>query len=315
MYISVVLIRSNGCGLYLHDPNEKKGTMQYLSNEKLSISISEKGAELQHISRTDLELDYLWSGDAAFWGKKSPVLFPVVGGLKNNQYTHRGHVYKLGRHGFARDQVFTVTDQTTGSITFTLTDSAASLEVYPFHFRFSVKYQLQDETLQVIYIIENTGDTDMLFSVGAHPAFKLPLATGTAFNDYYLLFSAPENTGKWPLSPEGLIERAAVPLLNNAQTLALEKPLFYADALVLKNLTSDRITIKSDKTPHGVEMYFEGFPYFGIWSAKDADFLCLEPWCGIADHVDASGELAEKEGIMQLGAGSKTEKSWSVTFF
>lgn len=289
--------------------------MQYLSNEQLSISISEKGAELQNIRRNDLQLEYLWSGDAAFWGKKSPALFPVVGGLKNNQYTHKGHVYTLGRHGFARDQVFTVAEETSGSITYTLTESESSLKVYPFKFKFSIRYTLDRDTLHVNYIVENTGDAELLFSVGAHPAFKLPLTDDTTFDDYYLEFSNVENTGKWPLSAEGLIELSPEPLLNNTQTLALTKPMFYADALVLKHMASDKISIKNDKTSHGVEMHFEGFPFFGIWSAKDADFLCLEPWCGIADSVNASGELAEKEGILSLVPGASWNKQWSVSFF
>lgn len=289
--------------------------MQQLSNGLLSISIAEKGAELQSITRTDSNFEYLWSGDPAFWGKKSPVLFPIVGGLKNNQYIHKGNTYTLGRHGFARDQVFAVSEQTQDSITFTLHDSDASHAVYPFPFSFSVRYQLRENSLQVTYIVQNTGDGEMWFSVGAHPAFKVPLTNDTAFEDYYLEFSKSENTGKWPLSPEGLIELAPESLLRNEQRLSLHKQLFYADALVLKHMASDKIAIKSGKTSHGVEMHFDGFPYFGIWSAKDADFVCLEPWCGIADHVNASGELAEKEGIIQLAAGATWEKSWSVTFF
>ncbi|UYQ91028.1 aldose 1-epimerase family protein [Chitinophaga horti] len=289
--------------------------MQYLSNEQLSISIAEKGAELQSIRRTDLQLDYLWSGDAAFWGKKSPVLFPIVGGLKNNQYTHQGKAYQLGRHGFARDQVFEVSAQTTDSITFTLRDSETSLAVYPFPFQFSVRYQLSGDTLAVSYIVKNTGDSEMWFSVGAHPAFKLPLTGDTAFDDYYLQFSDTENTGRWPLSPDGLIELKPGPLLENTRKLALNKPMFYADALVLKHMASDEITIKSDKHAHGVTMRYDGFPFFGIWSAKDADFLCLEPWCGIADAVNTSGELSDKEGIIQLSAGDTWAKQWSVKFF
>jgi galactose mutarotase-like enzyme len=289
--------------------------MQYLSNEQLSISISAKGAELQNIRRNDLQQEYLWSGDAAFWGKKSPVLFPIVGGLKNNEYTHQGNVYTLGRHGFARDQVFSVSAETSDSITYTLTESESSLKVYPFKFKFSVRYTLDRDTLFVKYIVENTGDVELLFSVGAHPAFKLPLTAGTAFDDYYLEFSNIENAGKWPLSPEGLIELSPGPLLNNTQRLPLTKPMFYADALVLKHMASDKISIKSDKTPHGVAMHFEGFPFFGIWSARDADFLCLEPWCGIADSVNASGELADKEGMLTLAPGAAWDKQWSASFF
>jgi galactose mutarotase-like enzyme len=289
--------------------------MLQLSNERLSITIAEKGAELQSLTRKDLQLEYLWSGDAAFWGKKSPVLFPVVGGLKNNSYTYNGTAYTLGRHGFARDMVFSVAEQTANSIRFLLTDSADTKKVYPFPFNFEVGYTLDDTRLTVTYRVRNTGNEDMFFSVGGHPAFRVPLAAGAGYEDYYLQFNREETAGKWPLSPEGLIERSTQPLLDHTQRLPLKKSLFYADALVLKHLASDAVTLKSDASPHGLEFHFKGFPYLGIWAAKDADFVCIEPWCGIADHVDASGQLQEKEGINRLQPGGLFERSWQVVLF
>src|SRR6478735_6011442 len=107
-----------------------------IQNNILSIAISTKGAELQSLIHKDFGIEYMWSGDPKFWGKKSPVLFPVVGGLKQNSYTHNGVQYQLGRHGFARDMDFYVTAQTEDSITFTLTHSAATKKVYPFLFHF-----------------------------------------------------------------------------------------------------------------------------------------------------------------------------------
>ncbi|GAA0549121.1 aldose 1-epimerase family protein [Chitinophaga japonensis] len=289
--------------------------MLQLSNEQLSITIAEKGAELQSLTRKDLRQEYLWSGDPAFWGKKSPVLFPVVGGLKQNSYRYNGQTYTLGRHGFARDRVFTVVEQTADTLRLQLVNDAGTLQVYPFPFRFEITYTLQGTQLTVTYKVLNTGDGPLFFSVGGHPAFKVPLAPGTAYEDYYLYFNQAEDAGRWPLSPDGLIERMPQPLLEHSHALPLTKPLFYEDALVLKALASDTVTLKSDKTPHGLEFHFGGFPYLGIWAAKDADFVCIEPWCGIADHVDASGELEEKEGIMRLEAGEVFEKAWWVRVF
>lgn len=289
--------------------------MPELSNGKVHIVIAEKGAELQSIVRTDLQQEYLWSGDPAFWGKKSPVLFPVVGALKNSSYTHEGKNYTLGRHGFAREMIFTVTEQTADSITFSITDTADTMLVYPFRFRFSVRYTLQDTRLTVTYLTENTGDSTMFFSVGAHPAFKVPLTAGTSYDDYYLWFNKEENAGIWPLSEEGFIERTPKPYLGRSHKLPLHKSLFYKDALVFKNLSSTAITLKSDVTPHGVEMHFDNFPYMGLWAAKDADFVCIEPWCGIADNVDASGELSEKEGIHFLAPKEIFERQWRVNLF
>jgi galactose mutarotase-like enzyme len=286
--------------------------MPELSNGKVRIVVAEKGAELQSVVRTDLQLEYLWSAEPV-WAKKSPVLFPIVGTVKNNTYTFDGHQYTLGRHGFARDRVFTVTEQTAGQLTFTLEQDEASLKVYPFHFRFQVIYRLQESGFSVHYLVENTGDNEMYFSVGAHPAFKVPLGAGS-YEDYYLAFNKEEHAGLWPLSADGLIETTPVPYLDGNR-LPLKKSLFYNDALVFKHLASDTISLQSDTAPHGLHLHFPGFPFMGIWAAKDADFVCIEPWCGIADSVNATGQLTEKEGIHQLPAKQRFEREWTATLF
>ncbi|MVT09023.1 aldose 1-epimerase family protein [Chitinophaga tropicalis] len=288
--------------------------MPEISNDHVHVVVAEKGAELQSIVRKDLKLEYLWSAGPE-WAKKSPVLFPVVGTLKNNTYTYKGESYTLGRHGFARDRVFTLTAQTEHKLTFTLTHDEESLKVYPFHFTFHVVYTLHGTTLDVTYIVENTGKDALLFSVGAHPAFKVPLTDGLSYEDYYLHFNVEENAGLWPLSNDGLIEASPEPYLVKTHKLPLKKQLFYKDALVFKGLESNIIDLKSDKSPHGLSLRYDGFPYMGIWAAKDADFVCIEPWCGIADSVNATGVLSHKEGIQHLAAGKHFERSWSVRLF
>jgi len=286
-----------------------------LSNEKLTVTIAEKGAEIQSILRNDTNLEYMWSGNPEFWGKKSPVLFPIVGGLLGNKYTYNGNEYTLGRHGFARDMNFVVTEQGPDSALFSLIDNEETLKVYPFHFIFSIRYVLEENTLSVTYHVKNTGEDMMYFSVGAHPAFRVPLAEGSAFTDYYLEFNQPETAGRWTLSPGGQIESIALPYLSNTQRLPLNKPMFYEDALVFKHLASNKIAIKSDLTVYGLTVQFDGFPYMGIWSARDADFVCIEPWCGIADSVNTSGQLSEKEGINALHPGQLFDRTWSVTLY
>ena len=211
--------------------------------------------------------------------------------------------------------VFEVTHQAADTIVFTLNSSAETLRKYPFHFQFSVQYTLYHNQLSVEYIVENTGAEMLLFSVGGHPAFQLPLVQGTAFDDYYLLFDHTENIGRWPLSAEGLIEKNTIPFLHNTSQLPLTKELFFEDAIVFKNLQSQAISIQSNQTTHGLKLHFKGFPYLGIWSAKNANFVCIEPWLGIADSVDASGNLADKEGIHSLPAHQSYRKGWSVDFF
>ncbi len=286
-----------------------------ISNDILNIAIAEKGAELQSIIHTEYGIEYLWSGDAKFWGKKSPVLFPVVGTLKNNNYEYKDRKYNLGRHGFARDMNFTVTAHTDDAITFTLTEDENTLQKYPFHFRFSLRYAVQENQLHITYITENVNDAEIFFSVGGHPAFKVPLIEGTAFEDYYLAFAEIEDAGRWPLSADGLIEGFTIPVLDNTNILPLTKALLYEDALVFKHLRSKNISLLSHKTLHGLKLDFDGFPFLGIWNAKDADFVCIEPWCGIADSVHATGKLEEKEGIIVLLPFEKFEKMWSIELF
>ena len=263
-----------------------------IQNNLLLVSVQEKGAELQSIYHKQFGLEYLWNADPAFWAKKSPVLFPIIGALKNNQYQYGGKTYELGRHGFARDKTFSIIQQTDESITLGIDSDAATLEVFPFEFRFTITYSLQQDQLSVTYHIENTGTGEMYFSVGGHPAFKLPLTAGTAYDDYELQFNQVETADRWPISKEGLIEKTAKPLLQNTQILPLTKLLFNQDAIVLKHLRSDEVRLVSSKTQHGLRFLFTGFPYLGLWAAPGADFLCIEPWCGIADSVDGNRQLA-----------------------
>ena len=289
--------------------------MIQLEHDLLRISIAEKGAELQSLFRTDLRLEYLWSGDPAFWGKFSPVLFPIVGGLKDNTYFYKGQPYQLGRHGFARDRVFDVIAQSSNHVVFGLKSDAETKKVYPFDFSFELSYTISGDTLTVGYKIINTGNEVMYASVGAHPAFRIPLTDDTQYEDWFLQFNQTEQSGQWPLTKDGLIEAAPIPCLEKTQTLALNKPLFYGDALVFKDLQSTSISIKSQQSAHGLDMQFDGFPFYGIWAAKDADFVCLEPWCGIADSANTDQQLINKEGIHTITAGDSFERSWSVSVY
>lgn len=294
--------------------------MHTLYNDILQVQISSKGAELQSIFNKQNGLEYMWSGDPAFWGKKSPVLFPIVGGLKNNCYRYEGKEYTLSRHGFARDMNFELTDtssaeQTGNSLTFSIASNEETLKNYPFHFRFSVQYTLRNNILDINFIVENTDEKELLFSVGAHPAFKVPLVDGTGYDDYYLLFNKTESAGRYPLSEGGLTQTTSEPVLANSDCLPLKKELFFNDALVFKYLQSDAISIASDKTKHGLKVSFLGFPYMGIWSAKGADFVCIEPWCGVADSVSATGDLSQKEGIEKLNPGDTFSRTYSIEVF
>lgn len=289
--------------------------MIQIENSRLRVSIHPLGAELKSVFHKDYNLEYIWQGDPAFWAKSSPVLFPIVGELKDKTYRYKGQSYQLSRHGFAREKEFAVSSRDENVVTFTLESSAETKAVYPFDFRFSITYTLEEDTLQVRYGVSNRSEGEMLFSVGGHPAFNLPLAEGTSYTDYRLAFAENETAGRWPISKQGLIEKEPQPLLQNSNVLPLSKELFAKDAVVLKHLQSDNVQLLSDKTEHGLKFSFDGFPYLGLWAAPGADFLCIEPWCGIADSVDADGNLENKEGINRLVAGESFAAEWIVHFF
>jgi galactose mutarotase-like enzyme len=289
--------------------------MQALSNEVLTIKINPKGAELTSIFNHETGLEYLWNGDPAFWPKQSPVLFPIVGGLRNGTYNYNGKSYQMGRHGFTRDFEFEITHSTATSVTFTLTQNEKTVEQYPFNFSFSVTYSINKNILTCSYSVTNTGNEIMYFSCGAHPAFNIPLTSDTTYTDWYLKFSSVENTPKWVLSKNGLIDNEPIACLENTQQLPLSKPLFYGDALIFKSLKSDAITIQSDKSTHGLTLNAAGFPYYGIWAFKDANFVCLEPWFGLNDTEASTGELDKKEGILSLAPNENWTKSWTAEMF
>lgn len=290
-------------------------SIHYLENDLLKVAITNRGAELDNIYNKQTKLEYLWEANPAFWSKKSPNLFPIIGGLKNTEYSFEGKKYSLSRHGFARDNDYSVEEIDAENIKFTLLSNEQTKTNYPFDFTFSIIYSIEKNMLKCKYSVQNTSSYKMYFSVGAHPAFRIPLTADTNYNDWYLEFGEIENADLFPLDKEGLIRMQPAPFFDNTKKLPLTKELFYNDALVFKDLKSTRIDIKSDKSENGLKIEFKGFPYYGIWSAKDADFVCLEPWCGIADIENTDGNIINKEGINMLESNEVFEREWTVELY
>lgn len=286
-----------------------------IGNNKIQAGIAAKGAELQSLKHLENGLEYMWMGDPAVWGKFSPILFPIIGTLKGDSFSYEQKQYSLPRHGFARDMEFELEENTTTKAVFLLTENALTLSKYPFAFELRLIYEVTEETLSVTYAVKNRDTRDIYFSVGGHPAFAVPLSRGTGYSDYHLYFDKIENTPRWPISPEGLIEKEPIPCLENTQVLPLTKELFQKDALVFKNLSSTVVSLRSDKTSHGWSFDFSGFPFLGIWAAKGGDFVCIEPWCGIADSVEHNGDITGKEGIIHLNPNEDFQATWKITCY
>jgi galactose mutarotase-like enzyme len=288
--------------------------MIHLKSNQIEASIHPEGAELQSLKSVETGLEYMWEGNAAHWGKYSPVLFPIVGSLKHDSYFFEGNKYSLPRHGLARVRTFAVEQMSDTKAVFTLEADEESMKVYPFSFRFQLIYELVSNSILCTYVVHNPGSTLLWFSVGGHPAFRVPIIERSHYEDHYLQFDKDEPLQRWHLL-DGLISDQTSLLNTTAGRLPLHPSLFYEDAIVLKNLRSSMVTLASTKHAHGLDFDFSGFPYLGIWAAKDAPFVCIEPWCGHADTVDHNQQLIEKPGIESLEAGGYWERTWKVVFF
>lgn len=263
-----------------------------LKNQNLTAKINSKGAELTSL-RTD-DREYIWEGNPDFWGKHSPVLFPIVGTLKSNEFVHGGKTYSLTRHGFARDMDFEKISETEDSIVFSLQSNAHTKSVYPFDFEFQIRYTLEENQLAIGYKISNKSDTEMHFSVGAHPAFSLP----GNFSDYAIEMEKPGNLGYYLLENDLISDKTSTLETINGK-FRLDYELFKNDALIFKHISSQSLTILEKGNPL-LKVDFQEFPYLGIWTKMNAPFICIEPWFGHSDPVNASGILSEKEGIQTL---------------
>lgn len=288
--------------------------MIFLENEHLKASFAIKGAELQSLKNKKNNTEYLWSGNPDYWGKFSPVLFPIVGGLKLHTYYYKNKAYHLPRHGFARDKNFEPNQISSTTLVFSLKHDEETLKIYPFPFELQLRYTLTGATLSCSYTVSNPAEDNMLFSIGAHPAFATEVNAGLAYTDYFLQFNKEERLTYHKIR-EDLVDHQTATITLSDRKLPLTHELFYDDALILKTLKSDCISLRNRKNTRGIHFSFKNFPFFGIWAAKDADFVCLEPWQGIADGIDHNQHLEHKEGIIILGPGKQWTGNWDVECF
>lgn len=286
----------------------------YLENEQCRVGINSHGAELSSFVRKDLgNLEYIWSADPAHWSRHAPVLFPIVGRLPQDQYQHEGQVYSLSQHGFARDQEFTLHNHSGTAVAFELRATEESRAKFPFDFLLRITYRLAGPTLTIGWEVENPGTGELLFSIGAHPAFRCPLQDGETFADYEFVFDQPTTAARYLLEG-GLLTGQTEPLLQNQEALPLSYELFAQDALVLKHFDFTHVTLRSRRSGRSVRVRFDGFPYLGLWTkGPGAPFVCIEPWQGIASSTSGSPELADKEGILSLQPGQQFVSSYSIT--
>jgi galactose mutarotase-like enzyme len=284
-----------------------------ISNGHLLLIVKRQGAEMTRLYAPGRNVEYVWPADPAFWARHAPVLFPIVGRLKDDTYRYTGQSYRLPQHGFARDRDFDLTDLGENTLTWRLQSDEETLRVFPFPFELYIIYVLDGESLHIRYRVVNPGEGILPFSLGAHPAFRCPLVAGEEQEAYDIRFDRPLSLARHSLEG-GLRNGQAEPFLDQADHFSLQPGLFDRDALVFAGIEAQWVELRSRQSGHFVRMSLEGFPYLGIWSKPGAPFVCLEPWQGIADSIEASGELTEKEGIRLLMPGQAHECGYTLSF-
>jgi galactose mutarotase-like enzyme len=265
-----------------------------------SVRISETGAELKSLRRLETGQEHIWHGDPAWWAGSAPVLFPVIGGLRNGEYSWEGRKYKLASHGFARVSEFSVARRGEDFAELTLASSAKTRETYPFDFNLKVSFALDRSGIAVRYDVANTGTGPMYFSIGSHPAFVVPFAGGVLEN-YYVLFEREESLERW-FFKDGVIEAGKTEeVFENSRVINLTRTVFDKGIMIFKHPASREFSIANSRNSCAVRVITDGVPYVGVWSKPGgAPFLCIEPWHGIPDMSDATGNIMEKEGIISL---------------
>ena len=266
-----------------------------ISHENYTIEVDEHGAELVSLMR--YRKNYLWEKKDPYWQRRAPVLFPVVGKLKDNKYFLNGKEYSLPQHGFARDMPFQLHYQNASEIELTLNESF--VPGYPFHFELAINYALDETGVLITYTVTNKGSDPMPFSIGAHPAFQCPVADTETLEDYEIVFPDDETLTRHTLK-EGLRtgETETVSLHNHV--LKLSEDLFADDALVLNAFTSKKVILRSKEVT--IEVHSDDCTWLGLWKQPKAPFVCIEPWWGVADAMNSNGDMLQKEGIMLLPA-------------
>ncbi|WP_236032879.1 aldose 1-epimerase family protein [Algoriphagus pacificus] len=289
-------------------------SMEYsLQSASHKIKVTSIGIELCSITSLQTGQEYMWQADPAIWGSHAPVLFPIIGLLKDNYTEIEGKKYFIPKHGLVRNSdKIKLIQSTENSLHFRFSYDPETLEKYPYLFQFDVIYRLEGNKITVEHITSNLGKEPMYYSLGGHPAFRCPLNPDEKYEDYYLSFPEEETDGTWLLDENGLVSNQQKSILANSNKLPLNKHLFDQDALIFKHLKSRTVSLNHQENGPVLSLDFQDFDYLGIWAKPGAPFVCLEPWLGIADSSDSQHDFKSKEGIRVLQANQTEKKSYSI---
>ena len=289
--------------------------MEYtIKNERLMLRADTAGGEMVSIQGRKDGTEYLWCADPAYWKRHAPVLFPVIGCAQGKRLVIGGKEYPMGQHGFARDMEFELREQTEATLRFVLRSGSETLMKYPYPFELETAYTLEDNTVTNTWTVTNTGDADMHYHIGGHPAFRCPVKSGQR-GGYYLKFDSEGPLRYGLLNKNGLLEDPVYEKETDGGYLLIADDMFEKDALIVEGGQHRSVSLCTPDRKAYVTVLFDS-PVYGIWSpaGKLAPFVCIEPWWGRADRASFEGEIAQREYDQCLSCGEKRSYSFTIRF-
>lgn len=279
--------------------------MIFLKNEFLTVKINSLGAEVVSVLSNN-NFEYIWQADPNIWKRHAPILFPIVGKLQENKYKYNNIEYNMNQHGFARDSMFTVLEQENNFVSLMFNSSEQTKENYPFDFSLVIDYKLINESLSVSYKIVNTGDEKMFYQIGAHPGFNI-----NSDKTYSIQLTQPKF--KYEIENSNIKNKFEF----NESDFVVNNDTFKNDALIYEFEEEEKTVTIYENDLKYITMHFDDFKLLGIWSANttNPEFICLEPWNGIADFVEKeNNELKNKEFINELEVDGCEQLAYTIVF-
>lgn len=283
-----------------------------LENDTIRIEIDSHGAELKSLVKKETGAEYMWCADAKYWGRTSPVLFPVVGNVSGKQYRTKGKTFDMGQHGFARDMEFTLESQTDNEIWFVLRSNEETLAKYPYEFVLKLGYRLDGAKVEVLWHVENPSEEELPFAIGGHPAFYCPVTSGGKQSDCYIQFDIAGSLKCSTIDGYLVGDRVDTYELEDGM-LRIDEHLFDNDALIIEKQNIKKVSLCDPKKQAFLTIEMDA-PLFGIWRPADpgAPFVCIEPWYGRSDRIGYAGELRDREYENVLAAGENWDAGYTI---
>ncbi|WP_303860441.1 aldose 1-epimerase family protein [Alkalibaculum bacchi] len=286
-----------------------------ISSDSLNVSASILGGALTSVKDAK-GIEYLWQGNKTYWSGTAPILFPICGSIRNNRATIGSSKHTImPRHGIVRKRKWKLESISNSTMTFLFASDDVSRDAFPYDFILHATYLVEGKTVEFVLEVENSNDIKMPFFVGGHPGFNCPLMSGEVYNDYYLEFEREEDcTSPISISETGLVDMAhRVKILSNTRYLELSHKLFYKDMVILDELKSRKVSLRSHKSDVGIALNFKEFPYLILWSSPNGGpFIALEPWLGLSTCSDEDDIFEHKRNVQILAPHAKKKYRFSI---